>query len=89
MLGFANSSDPQFPRQKLFDFERISLAPGESKSVMLTVTAEALSVVDEDGRRWLRPATITLHAGDVIVPAEHTFEVVGSEHLLDDSSRAY
>ena len=34
VLGFVNSTEPQFPRQKLFDFERVSLQPGESKTVL-------------------------------------------------------
>ena len=33
VLGFVNSTDPQYPRQKLFDFERVSLNPGETKTV--------------------------------------------------------
>ena len=89
VLGFANSTDPQFPREKLFDFERIALGPGESMTVLLTVTAEALSVVEEDGRRWLRASSFMVLIGDKLTPAVHTFEVTGDDVLLDDTSRLY
>lgn len=88
-MGFANSTEPQFPRQKLFDFEKVLLQPGQSKTVLLTVTAESLSVVDEDGRRWLREASFTVAVGDVLEPALHTFVVKGEPQLLDDTSRLY
>jgi len=84
VLGFANSTDPQFPRQKLFDFDRVTLRPGEEKTVLLTVTAEGLSVVDEGGRRWLRPAVVTIRIGDVIAPARATLELIGDTLLLED-----
>lgn len=89
VLGFANSTDPQFPREKLFDFERVTLAPGESKTVLLTVTSEDLSVVEEDGRRWLRSADFMVAVGDREAPATHAFGVTGEQQLLDDTSRLY
>ena len=50
VLGLLNSSDPQFPRQRLFDFARtMSLAPGAETVVTLRASAEDLSVVDDDG----------------------------------------
>lgn len=89
VLGFANSTDPQFPREKLFDFERVSLQPGESKTVLLTVTSEDLSIVEEDGRRWLRSGEFAVAVGDREAPATHGFTVVGENQLLDDTSRLY
>ena len=89
VLGFVNSTDPQFPREKLFDFERVSLQPGESKTVLLTVTSDALSVVEEDGRRWLRSAGFTVAAGDREAPVTHAVDLLGLDQLLDDTSLLY
>ena len=89
VLGFANSTDPQFPVEKLFDFERVSLQPGESKTVLLTVTGEDLSVVEEDGCRMLRGGEYAVTVGDRKGPATHAFSMVGEHQLLDDASRLY
>eukprot|EP01049_Picozoa_sp_SAG25_P010903 SAG25_NODE_1249_length_3494_cov_27.356805_4_plen_151_part_00 len=83
VLGFINSTDTQFPRQKLFDFLRVRLTPGQNKTVLLTVTAEDLSVVDDAGARWLQPAGYTVRAGDVVSPARHDFELRGQPTLLE------
>lgn len=88
VMGFANSTDPQFPRQKLVDFERVALQPGESKTVLLTVTPEHLSVVLDGGRRLLRGASFEMRAGDVVNPAIHRFTLTGDEVVLDDVSAA-
>ena len=84
VLGFVNSTDPQFPRQKLFDFARVTLTPGASETVMLTLNADHLSVVSENGRVSLRPAQFTVRVGDVLVPATHTFEMIGSSEQMYD-----
>jgi beta-glucosidase len=85
VLGFvSNSTDPQFPLQKLFDFTRVSLAPGESKTVTLGATADHLSVVDNDGKRWLRPATLVIRVGDMVDPATATASLVGSPVMVED-----
>ena len=34
VLGFVSSTDPDFPRQRLFDFTRVALAPGEQTTVL-------------------------------------------------------
>jgi hypothetical protein len=86
VLGFVNSSDPQFPRQKLFDFERVFLRPGESATVLLTVNADHLTVVDDEGRRWLRPASFGVRVGDVVAPATHAFALLGNAVMIEDLS---
>eukprot|EP01046_Picozoa_sp_COSAG06_P074517 COSAG06_NODE_22828_length_711_cov_1.236928_1_plen_71_part_00 len=35
-----------------------------SESVRLRLSAEALSVVEDDGTRWLRPARFSVRVGD-------------------------
>merc|ERR1712048_974150 len=89
VLGFVNSTDPQFPRQKLFDFERVALQSGETKTVLLTITAEHLSVVDAEGRRLLRPASFMVRVGDVVKPVTHRFTVAGDLALLEDYSNVW
>lgn len=86
VLGFINSTEPQFPKQKLFDFARVTLAPGASQTVLLTVAPSAFSVVDQDGRQSIQPSVYTVRVGDVVTPAMHTFETFGNAHLLDDYS---
>jgi hypothetical protein len=86
VLGLLNSSEPQFPRQRLFDFARTALlAPGVSQVVTLRASAEDLSVVDEEGRRWLRPSSFRLRLGDVVSPATVALRLTGVELLLEDS----
>ena len=89
VLGFVNSTSPDFPRQRLFDFERVTVAPGAEKTVVLTADAEDLSVVDAHGRRWLRGGRFTLRAGDVMAPARRDVAVHGAARLLEDLSGAF
>ncbi len=89
VLGFANSTDPNYPLQKLFDFARVTLAPGETKSVLLTISADHLSTVDERGRRWLRPASFTLRMGDVVSPISFTLDLEGDGIMLEDYSGVF
>lgn len=86
VLGFVTSSHPRFPRQKLFDFQRVGpLAPGESVLASLQLQrgseAETLAVMDDDGHAWLEPAQFTVSMGDVVAPAVFGFTVtVGRYH---------
>jgi beta-glucosidase len=51
------------PRWKLAAFARVSLAPGEAKTVALRVTARSLAVVDARGRHVVEPGRFRLHVG--------------------------
>lgn len=78
VLGFVTSSHPRFPRQKLFDFQRVGpLAPGESVAASLQLPrgseAETLAVMDDHGQAWLEPAQFTVSMGDVVAPAVFDF----------------
>ena len=87
VLGFINNaSSTEFPRQRLFGFERVALAPGQSVSVPLVVKAEHLSVVDERGVRWLKPGGFTVQVGDVEAPATKVIQLRGAPQLLEDLS---
>jgi len=54
---------PGAPRQALCAFERVRLAPGESRTVTFKLDARALSHVDDDGQRRVTPGRYQLHVG--------------------------
>ena len=51
------------PVKELKGFERVSLAPGEKKSVTFTLGPEALSLLDERMNRVVEPGTFDLMIG--------------------------
>jgi beta-glucosidase len=51
------------PHHDLRGFERITLAPGESRTVTFELDARALSLIDERGRRVLEPGRFRLTIG--------------------------
>ncbi len=53
------------PRYSLRGFERIRLAPGESRTVSFILGAHELSVVDAAGVSAVRPGAVTVWAGGV------------------------
>jgi hypothetical protein len=60
------------PRRRLIAFEKIDLAPGESREVSLLVDPQAhLNYPDADGRRILEPGSFVLEASRC-VEAEFT-----------------
>ena len=51
------------PLHKLVGFQRVRLAPGESRILELTVTPEMMALIDEDGRDRLEPGQFRLIVG--------------------------
>ncbi len=51
------------PVLELAAFERVTLAPGETRTVTLDLPARALSVWNVDMQRVVEPGTFTIHAG--------------------------
>jgi beta-glucosidase len=51
------------PHHDLRGFERITLAPGESREVAFELDARALSLIDEQGRRVLEPGRFRITLG--------------------------
>jgi beta-glucosidase len=51
------------PISQLIGFRRVSLQPGQSKTVRLTVTPKMLMLFDEDGKQKLEPGKFRLTAG--------------------------
>ena len=71
------------PVKSLKGVRRITLQPGESRSVTFKLTPEAMSLYDRQMRRVVEPGTFVVYAGtssaDVITA---TFEVTGSTLVL-------
>ena len=52
------------PRKALVGFARVPLKPGQSKSVLFTITTQQLSlVVGKDGKREVRPGNLQIQVG--------------------------
>jgi beta-glucosidase len=51
------------PVRKLIGFERIKLAPGETKQVDFTITSEQMSIIDNNGNTVLEPGEFKLSIG--------------------------
>jgi beta-glucosidase len=51
------------PLKRLRDFQRVTLVPGEARTVRFTLPAEALSFVGHDGRRVLEPGAFDVLVG--------------------------
>ena len=60
----------QEPPKRLVGFEKVMLAPGESKQVTVTVDPEYLSIYDEASSSWK------------MLPGEYTFAAGGSSQDL-------
>ena len=61
-LADVDASAP-VPRHKLVAFERVSLQPGESRTVSFTITPEMMMLVDEAGALRLEPGDFRLTVG--------------------------
>lgn len=51
------------PMRSLWGFQRVSLAPGEAKTLTFTIDAKAMSIVDKDGNRIVEPGRVALWVG--------------------------
>jgi hypothetical protein len=76
------------PIRQLQGFERVHLAPGETKTVAFTLTPRQLSLIDDEGRRVIEPGGFQIAVGGHQPGAEdfvdtgtsiliETFEVIG------------
>jgi beta-glucosidase len=59
----AESPAPGAPLRSLKGFERVTLAPGEARTVRVTLDERAFSSVGEDGRRTVRPGRYAVAVG--------------------------
>lgn len=85
VLGFVSSvSQPDFPAKRLFDFTRVGLAAGESKTVLLLAQAEAFALGDNDGLLTLRANQYEVQVGDIVGPARGIMRLRGESEVLED-----
>jgi hypothetical protein len=91
VLGFVETkTSAGVSVRSLFDFARVSLAPGASTTVALKMDAgckQAISLVDEDGVRWMQPGDYTVKIGGGDSPATHALAVIGERAQLSGSCR--
>lgn len=60
---YASRPIPGAPVRSLWGFQRVSLNPGEARTLSFTVDAKAMSVVDKDGNRSVEPGEVELWVG--------------------------
>jgi beta-glucosidase len=58
------TADVPVPIHALKGFTRIHLNPGETKSVVLTLSPEAFSIIDTDNQRKVKPGKFEVFVGD-------------------------
>ena len=51
------------PHHKLCAFQRVSLQPGESATVTVEITPDAMALIDEEGRKVIEAGAFELYAG--------------------------
>jgi beta-glucosidase len=90
---YVSRRTPGAPIRALQGFQRVTLAPGESREVRFTLDARALSLVDDRGDRIVRPGPVQLWVGGgqpapagerkPVQGAETGLQIVGFKRLSD------
>ncbi|MFY9175758.1 MAG: glycoside hydrolase family 3 C-terminal domain-containing protein [Caldicoprobacterales bacterium] len=78
-----NKSKFAVPNHSLCGFKRIHLKKGESKVVEFTIRNKAMTIVDDEGNRYIDSDCFTLFAG-VSQPDKRSLELTGVETLSID-----
>ena len=73
----------EHPRKTLFDFARSAVAEDGAERVSLQLLAEVLSVVTEDGARWLRPVEFLIGEEDGAVLLTGACGCIGTAIFYD------
>ena len=77
VFAFVSGPSPDYPLQRLFGFERITLESGESRVVQFLLSYHSMAGVTESGERWLKAGTVlVIRIGDVSSPVEHTVRLI-------------
>jgi len=78
-----NKSKFAVPNHSLCGFKRIHLKKGESKTVEFTIRNKAMTIVDDEGNRYIDSDSFTIFAG-VSQPDKRSLELTGIETLSVD-----
>ena len=82
VLALVEGDGASMPLERLWQFARVTLAPGETRTLNFDASAHDLSSVAEDGGRWLRPGTrLTVVLGDRHAPLRHELVLQGQGPL--------
>jgi len=77
VLCYIMNSDPDAPIKELFGFKRIHLRKGESKEVFFTPRdLKILSVVEPNGRRYIKPAQFKVIIGELVTEFKLTGPII-------------
>jgi hypothetical protein len=77
---------PDYPIERLINFARVTITPGQTVQISFIASAHDLSGVRQDGTRWLTAGEhLQVVLGDRSMPLTHTFELVNSEKNDDIS----
>ena len=70
------------PIRELLGFQRVTLAPGESRTVVFSLRSEQFAFTAADHRRVVEPGRVTLAAGSssADLPTSATIDLVGPIH---------
>lgn len=78
------------PRMELKGFTKVSLAPGETKKVMITLERQSFRIYDEKEHKFLVPSgdyEILIGASSSDIRLRSTLHVDGVDYLRDDRKR--
>ena len=67
----------EVPLERLWQFARVALAPGETRTINFDASPHDLSSVRADGSRWLAPRAREVVVGDRHAPLHHALRVDG------------
>jgi len=65
------------PLFSLKGFKRVSLKPGETKTVKFTITSEMLSIINNEGKAILEKGDFKIHVGGSL-PVKRSIDLGGS-----------
>jgi hypothetical protein len=82
VLGFVSSGAAGAPLSELFDFARVTLAPGQQTTVYLSVPPSVLAMTDERGVSSLRAGEYGVSIGDSLARVTGTLRVEGEPRVV-------
>ena len=81
-LLIVKGPSPDYPLERLINFARVTIAPGQTAQISFVTTAHDLSGVSHDGSRWLRNGEkLQLALGDRSSSLSHQVELSGKQDV--------